>query len=146
MHPPTKVISGECSLNELKEAAAQIKQMSALRAAFVRLVNVESWEEAQAKFPLFATNQEFKKFSKIDLNKCIPQSFTDVCTCAKLSTGQSQEGESSHIKLRNAEGYAFNAKTIELSGQQIRSVFTVSWSTSHHCISTFFSLNVQTLV
>ena len=36
-----KVINGECSLSELKEESAQIKQLSALRAAFVCLVNID---------------------------------------------------------------------------------------------------------
>ena len=119
-----KVISGECSLSELKEAATEIKQMSALRAAFVRLVNVESWEEAQEKFPLFATTEELRKFRKIDLNKCVPQSFADFCTRAKLSTGQSQDGNGLQIKLGNVEGYILKGKITELSGQQIKSVFS----------------------
>ena len=117
------VISGECSLSELKEAEAQIKQMGALRTAFVRLVNVETWEEAQAKFPLFATDKELRKFRKIDLNKCVPQSFTDFCTRAKLSTGQSQDG-GSRITLGNVEGYVLKGKITELGGQQIKSVFS----------------------
>ena len=61
-----------------------IKQMMTLRTAFVRLTNTERWEEAQEKYPMYATDAQLQKFLKIDLNKSIPQSFTDFCTSSSV--------------------------------------------------------------
>ena len=41
-----KVIDGSCSLAEMKTEAGEMKQINALQAAFLRLTNTETWQEA----------------------------------------------------------------------------------------------------
>ncbi len=67
-----KVIAKECSLGDLKKEAARLKQTTALKNAFVRLTNSESWSTAQEAFPLFATEKQLVRFIGIDLNKEVP--------------------------------------------------------------------------
>ena len=73
MHTPyEKVIEGECSLSELKARSAELKNVKALKAAFVKLTNTNSWEEAQESFLLFATENNLHRYIHIDLRKCTP--------------------------------------------------------------------------
>ncbi len=75
-----KVTRKEISLAELQTSSSRIKQRSALKGAFIRLTNVESWEEATEKSPHFANDDQLKKFSDIDIRKAILKTFTD-CGC-----------------------------------------------------------------
>ena len=67
----------------MEEANVKIKQMKSWRitkAAFLKHVEVESWEDAVKKFPLFA---EQKKLMKFELKKenDVPQTFKVCLTC-----------------------------------------------------------------
>lgn len=81
-----KVIDKKLTIQELKQAATEIKTIKALKKSFIKLVNIESWELAQEKFPQFASLDQLMKFSKFDFNQGIPQSFVEYCTRAKQST------------------------------------------------------------
>lgn len=115
-----EVIDGGCSLADLKIKAGEIKQLNALRVAFLRLTNTETWEEAQANYPLFATDTQLLK---VDLSKTIPQSLTDFCTRAKLSEVQSEAPSGSVVKLGTSIGYVLSANLTELSGHTIKAVY-----------------------
>ena len=73
-----KVIAGETSLTEL-----QLKQKAALKTAFAKLTNVESWDQAVDKFPAFATDDQLNRFLGIDIRKTIPKAFVSFCQRAK---------------------------------------------------------------
>ena len=118
-----EVINGGCSLADLKMKAGEIKQMNALQAAFLRLTNTETWEEAQEKYPLFASDAQLRKFLKVDLNKSVPQSFIDFCTRAKLSEAQSETPSGPVVKLGTSVGYVLSAKITELSGQTVKAIY-----------------------
>ena len=80
-----KVIDKDCSLNELKVEAMNIKQMAALKTTFLRLTNTATWEEAEKIYPEIACDSQIKKFLRFDLSKSIPQLFIDFCNRAKAS-------------------------------------------------------------
>ncbi len=120
------MINGECSLADLKLEAADIKQMRALKTAFLRLTNTGTWEEASEKYPAFASEQHLRKFMRMDLNKCIPQPFADFCTRAKLSESDpDSECTSSNlcVKCHTSVACVIDAKSTELSGQTITKRF-----------------------
>ena len=72
-----RVIDGEISIANLKGEAGSIKQMECLKKAFLKLVNVETWAEAEESMPQFATTDQLQKFSKINLKHGIPPSFSE---------------------------------------------------------------------
>ena len=53
-----RVIDGEISIANLKGEAGSIKQMECLKKAFLKLVNVETWAEAEESMPQFATTDQ----------------------------------------------------------------------------------------
>lgn len=121
----SRLIGGKITLGDLKTEAAEIKQMAALKTAFMRLTNTETWEQAEEKYPLFANDSQLQKFIRIDLNKAVPQSFTDFCTRAKLSEGESDAAVSSgpFVQCGSSIGHVIDAKTTELSGQMIKRIY-----------------------
>lgn len=118
----TQVIQGECSLSELKVQAAELKQMKALRTAFVRLTNVESWEEAQELYPQFATDDQLHRYIHVDLEKAVPQSFTDFCQRAKTSNAENAVVDDSLIIRYGTVSAVIieSSKFTEISGQRIK--------------------------
>ena len=119
-----KVVDGECSLSELKSEASELKHFHALRAAFLRLTNAETWEEAEEKYPVFVTDTQLRKFLKVDLTKAIPHSFMDFCTRAKLSeTELDAASSSSVIKDVCSYDYILTSKLKQLLGQAIKDVY-----------------------
>ena len=80
-----QVAEKEISLNELKELAAAKKSLYALKTAFVKLTNSDTWERAAETFPNYATETKLKRFLGCDLKKGIPKLFQDFCHQAKLS-------------------------------------------------------------
>ena len=118
-----RVIDGELSIVDLKQAAVDVKHLESLKLAFLRSTNIDSWESAQDRLPLFANEEQLKKFCKINIGKTIPQSFIEFCNRAK----QSEEGQNPdlgiEIQLKNANGYVITSKLTELSGHGIKQVF-----------------------
>lgn len=94
--------------------------MRALKTAFLRLTNTETWEEAMEEYPSFATEEHLRKFIRIDLHKSIPQPFADFCTRAKLSENEiSTMSNNLLFKFKGSTACIVDAKTTELSGQTI---------------------------
>ena len=99
--------------------------MTALRAAFVRLTNTETWDEAKEKYPMYATDAQLQKFLKVDLNKSIPQTFTDFCTRATLSGVQSSDvSAGSTVHYQTYLGHVIHSRVTELNGQTIKKEYT----------------------
>lgn len=120
-----KVVSGEWSLQELKMGAAEMKQMIAVKTAFLRLTNTRTWEEAEERYPTFASENQLHNFVRLDLSKAIPQSFADFCTRAKLSEGQSDSAvpESVFVQHGSFVAHIVVSKMTELSGQRIKGAY-----------------------
>lgn len=117
-----RVVELDLSLSELQVEANKIKQQSALKVAFVKLTNVQSWEEAQEKFPHFATEHQLERFVHIDLKKSIPKTFANFCHRAKSSGSQSLAPSSASVKLRESTESVLVSTTTELNGMLIRQV------------------------
>lgn len=100
-------------------------EAAALRAAFARLTNTETWDEAQEKYPMYATEVQLQKFLKVDLNKSVPQTFIDFCTQATLSGVQSSDvSTGSAVHFETYLGHVIHSKVTELNGQAIRKEYT----------------------
>ena len=117
-----RVINGELSIVDLKQAAVEVKQLESLKLAFLRSTNIDSWECAQDRLPLFANEDQLKKFSKINTGKAIPKSFIEFCSRAKQSEGQNPDS-GIEIQLKDANGYVITSKLTELSSYSIKQVF-----------------------
>lgn len=120
-----KVVRGEWSLQELKTGAAEVKQMMAVKTAFLRLTNTRTWQEAEEKYPTFACESQMLHFIRLDLSKAIPQCFTDFCTRAKLSEGQSNSAVADSVLVQHGSFAAcvVESKMAELSGQRIKAAY-----------------------
>lgn len=112
-----RVVELELSLSELQSEANNLKQQLALKKAFVKLTNVESWEEAQEKFPHFATQEQLGRFIHIDLKK---KSFTDFCHRAKTSGSQSVVSSSSTVVIGGSRASVVVSMITEVNGSLIR--------------------------
>ena len=93
-----RVIDGEISIADLKGEAGSIKQMECLKKVFLKLVNLETWGEAEEKMPQFAATEQLQKFAKVNLKHGIPPSFSEFCSRAKQSLEQLPECSSVVIK------------------------------------------------
>ena len=69
----------------MKNLALDIKSMSALKTAFTKLTNSESWDQAEIKYPVYAVESQLRLFIKCDLKKEIPKTHQDYCLRAKAS-------------------------------------------------------------
>jgi len=78
-----EVIDGKLPVLGMKEAAAKMKQMEMLKSTFINLVNITSWEDAEAQLPLFANADALLQFSNLNFGTGAPQPFIDFCTRAK---------------------------------------------------------------
>ena len=131
-----KVIDRELSIHELKEAAAEMKTMAALKQCFLKLVNIDSWEEAEDKLPQFARLKQLKKFSKFNISQGIPQSFQEFCTRAKQSQSPIalESMDATHICLDDAHCYVIESKFTEMCGSKIANIYT-SFNGAHLIIT-----------
>lgn len=121
-----KVIDREINLNDLKILSAQRKTILALRSTFVKSTNCTSWEEAQEKFPLYASDTQLSKFQDCDLKKMIPKRFEEFCLRAKnSSSGHSSVTSESFFSIDNQDGppstvNIIRAKCIDVTGHTIK--------------------------
>ncbi len=114
-----KVIAGETSLTELQTAATQLKQKAALKTAFAKLTNVESWDQAVDKFPAFATDDQLNQFLGIDIRKTIPKAFVSFCQRAK-SYSADDASPASSIVVNCASVNVLVTEISVISGKMIR--------------------------
>jgi len=90
-----KIINGELPILGLKAAAFTIKQIDMLKTTFLNHVNIDTWEEAQERLPLFAKTEVLAQFSHLNFSSSVPKSFTEFCTRAKESIDMQTIEESS---------------------------------------------------
>ena len=77
----TKLTEKNITLNELKTEAQQIKSMHTLQSTFVRLTNMDNWENAKEKLPGYAN--QLSRFLQCDLRKNVPSNFIEFCMRSK---------------------------------------------------------------
>lgn len=123
-----KVINKQIALNDLKILSAQRKTLLTLRNTFVRSTNCVSWEEAQEKFPLYASDTQLSKFQDCDIKKVIPRRFEEFCLRAKNSSTSSSSVTSESvfsIDGQNGSPLAVNiikAKCTDVTGHSIKAI------------------------
>ena len=117
-----QVVNLELSLSELQTEANKLKQQMALKSAFVKLTNSETWERAQEMFPHFATEEQLTRFLNIDLKKSIPKTFSDFCHRAKCSTAQYEASGIGHLMIRGNTVSTLVSSITELNGNLIKQV------------------------
>ena len=118
-----RVVDLELSLSDMQTEANVVKQRSALQVAFQKLTNVQSWEEAQERFPHFTTAEQLNRFMHIDLKKNIPKTFSDFCHRAKNSDERMCfSGSSSSIAVRGVTANVVVSMPTEISGSLLRQV------------------------
>jgi len=59
----------------MKNETAEMKKMIILRKAIVKCTSSQTWENGIQKFPFYATDNQLKRFVKVDVQKEVPQSF-----------------------------------------------------------------------
>lgn len=80
--------------------------MEALKKTFCKLTNAKSWEDAQAQFQSFASENELQKFSSLDFSKEVPPSLINFCRRAK-SALEIEESDIEHqvVKYQGLVAY-----------------------------------------
>ena len=113
-----------------------MKTMAALKQCFLKLVNIDTCEEAEDKLPQFARIEQLKKFSKFNINQGIPQSFQEFCTRAKQSQSPTalESMDATHICIDDAHCYVIESKFTEICGSKIANVYT-SFNGAHLIIT-----------
>ncbi len=95
--------------------------MKALRTAFVRLTNTDTWEAAQELYPHFATDDQLLKYIHVDLKKSIPQSFNDFCHRAKSSSSADKADGPMEVQFGAVTGTIIESNNVtEISGHRIQ--------------------------
>jgi len=119
-----KVINRTISLAEMKNEAAEMKKMIILRKAFVKCTSSQTWENAKQKFPFYATDNQLKRFVKVDVQKEVPQSFMDFCRRAAGEEGDHGSAIHNSVHFNTAVGFAIDSKISELNSHRIKQVFS----------------------
>ena len=109
-----KVVSKEISLNELKTEAARMKSISALKVAFVRLTNAESWEKARETYPNFATEEQLQHYSCCNLR--FPSRL--LCPCKGIY-GYYYAVKHTRVRFQNSDGQPVTVAVIEVKPTEV---------------------------
>ena len=84
----TEVAEDEIGITEMGAECLKIKRLRDIQGAFVKETGVESWEEAQSKFPDFTTSEAFDEFlhPSISNKSLTPRFVSDITQRAVSST------------------------------------------------------------
>lgn len=123
-----KVKDKVITILEVKKMAGDLKGMNALKTAFVKLTNCESWKHAEESFPSYATESQLKRFIGYSLRMGVPTSFQDYCKRAKLSTEISNHEEDHVYMFSSKEGTEHFVVFVcshltNVSGQMIQTLY-----------------------
>ena len=55
-----QVIDKHITIYDVKKVAGDLKKINSLKAAFIKLTNAESWDNAEATYPSFASEAQLK--------------------------------------------------------------------------------------
>ena len=106
----------------MKVEATELKQMQALKKAFTRLTNTDSWEEAVTNFPAFATEEQLRKFLSIDVKKKYHKILWIFVPRAKHSgTSTSVNEPDGGIAYKSCTAYVVESKVTGVNGQMLKS-------------------------
>ena len=112
-----KVIDEDLSLKELKAEAIKFRALQAIRQAFLRCTNLQTWEDAFEKYQAFTSEDRLMQFMKLDFRHNIPDAFKAYCQGA-LNSEVSTFGN-----VRVVEGVrvaVVNGTLLSVSAQDLR--------------------------
>lgn len=116
-----KLIDEELSLKEMKEEAVRFRALEAVRRAFMRCTNCQSWEDTSQKFPGFVVEDRLTQFMKLDFRQCVPDTFKAYCQSAL----NSQIPTSGSVKIVEGVRVAVVMGTLTtISAQELKEVDT----------------------
>lgn len=108
---------------KLNETCRELKKLRALQKLFLKEVGITSWEEAKAKFPLHASDEQLKQFTYITIrNDATPPSFLHHCQKALKSLASDVEGESTTfaaVRRKGGTEETFTAAMMEVEPEAI---------------------------
>ena len=121
-----KVIDKQITILEVKKVASDLKCISGLKLAFLKLTNCELWDIASELYPPYATEAQLKRFTGINLKIGIPNSFQEFCRRAKSTTESTQSDREEALFTICKSGIPLTvnilrARFTEVSGARIQS-------------------------
>ena len=95
-----QVADCELSMSELSAQCCSVKHMEKIKSGFMKGTNCQSWEEAVAKFPGFASEAMLEPFKRLNFNSPkIPDDFMSYCK--KAVTSKSRVGKNCITEIDN---------------------------------------------
>ena len=76
------MIDKKITLGELKDLSTRHRKVEILKKTFVKLTCTDSWEVAQRRFPVHATEDHLIHFKDLEFKGSIPGPFKDYCSSA----------------------------------------------------------------
>ncbi|KXJ06147.1 uncharacterized protein LOC110243092 [Exaiptasia diaphana] len=93
----TEVRQSNLSLAEMKTKAEELKAIGTIKAEFVKLAGMKTWEEVKQRFPLWSSTEKLTPYSKEVKGGKAPQHFTDfVQRCLRCSSS-TESGNSNAV-------------------------------------------------
>ena len=92
-----KAAEGKISLQDLKVESSKFRVLTGLKAAFVKTTNCTIWDEAQEKYPAYASEEKLWQFGSLNFKAGLPSVFRDYCQSAINSVTSCPSSESTCI-------------------------------------------------
>ena len=81
-----KLRDGDMSFAELIKASEHAKNTKKVQASFMKLLNIDSWEEARQIYPQHTTEENLAPFLPMTFKPSVPASFVAFCQQAKQAS------------------------------------------------------------
>lgn len=115
-----RVANDDMMINELNQECKRMKSMARLKEAFKNEVGEQSWEEAERKYPDFASENSLVRFSgKLEGHTLL--AFQQYCRAAISTTtsGSSLQTTSTQILSKEIEGQTFQCHQIKVTPENL---------------------------
>ncbi|XP_077864373.1 uncharacterized protein LOC100377770 [Saccoglossus kowalevskii] len=112
------------SIQELKEESQSLYKMSHVQKAFVQLMDLNSWDEAVAKFPTETTRDALVRFSTEKFRPTIPDIFVNHCQRLRIENlSDSREKTPAIIHGRNSvKAFIVNGNSMEIVPEELTKI------------------------
>ena len=119
-----RVLDEELTLVEMKTCAAEFRNISIIKSAFLRLTSSNSWSEAEEKFPAYTSVDRLSQFSGLNFKNNIPDTFRTYCQAALDSKTFSGllPAESSRKEVNGVSVFFVGVNFQALSAEHLRHI------------------------
>ena len=126
-----QIFNKECSLKEAASQCNDIKSLQRIQSAFMKLTNVETWEDAVEKYPTFTTVQKLEPFKTLNFTnpKVIPPQFFKFCQHAMASpnNAETENGdELFHIENNDVQGTIWKCNALSINPENFKATSITS--------------------